>query len=110
MNELRVSGGRLGPPSAEHHYPQVNQPGASSAGAARRCTRGLGCTERTSGLGRAGPGHKRLTSTRCGRWIVASYYLRSFVIGLSLSLIRITRVLDTLFVALRPKCGVLGGV
>ena len=39
-----------------------------------------------------------------------SYYLISTMMGLSLSLIRITMVLDILSVALRPKCGVLGGV
>ena len=40
----------------------------------------------------------------------ATYFLISTVIGLSLSLTRITTVLDILSVALRPKCGVLGGV
>src|SRR5690348_10143141 len=38
-----------------------------------------------------------------------SYFI-STVIGLSLSLTRMTTVLVTLSVALRPKCGVLGGV
>jgi hypothetical protein len=56
------------------------------------------------------PAQERLISAKCGRSIIGSYFLISTVIGLSLSLTRITTVLDILSVALRPKCGVLGGV
>lgn len=41
---------------------------------------------------------------------IKRYRLTSTIIGSLLSLMRITNVLDVLFVALRPKCGVLGGV
>ena len=44
-NELRLSGGRLGPPSAQHSpRPHVSSPSEPSARGARRCRRGLGGT------------------------------------------------------------------
>jgi len=41
---------------------------------------------------------------------ITRYRLTSTMMGSFLSLMRITNVLEVLFVALRPKCGVLGGV
>jgi hypothetical protein len=51
-------------------------------------------------------GHKRNFETLC----VNSYCFISTIIGLSMSLTRITTVFEGLSVRLLPKCGVFGGV